>query len=70
MLRQGDADVFKLYRQAKLGMMHEALTKLNRRANEQRISSTERAHSPIPREVERNPNGLILKGLIGRAAGI
>jgi hypothetical protein len=43
MLRQGDADVFKLYSQAKLGMMREALTKLDRRANERGISSTERA---------------------------
>ena len=30
MLRQGDAEVFKLYSQAKLGMMREALTKLDR----------------------------------------
>jgi integrase len=43
MLRQGDADVFKLYSQAKLGMMREALTKLDRKANERRISSTGRA---------------------------
>jgi integrase len=43
MLRQGDADVFKLYSQAKLGMMREALTKLDRHANERRISSTEKA---------------------------
>ena len=42
MLRQGDADVFKLYSQAKLGMMREALTKLDRQANERGISSTER----------------------------
>jgi integrase len=35
MLRQGDADVFKLYSQAKLGMMREALAKLDRQANEQ-----------------------------------
>jgi hypothetical protein len=34
MLRQGDAEVFKLYSQAKLGMMREALTKLDRAANE------------------------------------
>ncbi|HEX4166747.1 MAG TPA: tyrosine-type recombinase/integrase [Bryobacteraceae bacterium] len=34
MLRQGDAEVFKLYSQAKLGMMREALTKLDRKANE------------------------------------
>ena len=34
MLRQGDADVFKLYSQAKLGMMREALAKLDRTANE------------------------------------
>jgi hypothetical protein len=41
MLRQGDAEVFKLYSQAKLGMMREALTKLDRQANERRISSTQ-----------------------------
>lgn len=34
MLRQGDAEVFKLYSQAKLGMMREALAKLDRAANE------------------------------------
>ena len=34
MLRQGDAEVFKLYSQAKLGMMREALAKLDRKANE------------------------------------
>jgi integrase len=34
MLRQGDAEVFKLYSQAKLGMMREALEKLDRAANE------------------------------------
>lgn len=34
MLRQGDAEVFKLYSQAKLGMMREALAKLDRLANE------------------------------------
>ncbi len=34
MLRQGDAEVFKLYSQAKLGMMREALAKLDRVANE------------------------------------
>lgn len=34
MLRQGDADVFKRYSQAKLNMMREALTKLDRSANE------------------------------------
>jgi integrase len=43
MLRQGDAEVFKLYSQAKLGMMREALTKLDRQANERGISSTRRA---------------------------
>jgi integrase len=42
MLRQGDADVFKLYSQAKLGMMREALAKLDRKANERGIVSTER----------------------------
>src|SRR5207245_813066 len=40
MLRQSDADVFKRYSQAKLGMMREALAKLDRRANER--ESTER----------------------------
>jgi len=34
MPRQGDAEVFKLYSQAKLGMMREALAKLDREANE------------------------------------
>jgi integrase len=34
MLRQGDADVFKRYSQAKLNMMREALSKLDRQANE------------------------------------
>jgi integrase len=33
MLRQGDAGVFKRYRQAKLNMMLEALDRLDRRAN-------------------------------------
>ena len=40
MLRQTDADVFKLYSQAKLGMMREALAKLDRQANERGISGT------------------------------
>ncbi len=43
MLSRGDADVLKLYSQAKLGMMREALTKLDRKANERRILNTERA---------------------------
>jgi hypothetical protein len=42
MLRQSDADVFKLYSQVKLSMMREALAKLDRQANERGISSTER----------------------------
>ena len=43
MLRQGDSAVFKRYSQAKLNMMREALTKLDRQANEHRqISSTAR----------------------------
>jgi integrase len=42
MLRQGDAEVFKLYSQAKLGMMREALAKMDRQANERGISSTQR----------------------------
>ncbi len=33
-LRQGDAEVFNLYSQAKLGMMREALAKLDRKENE------------------------------------
>jgi integrase len=36
MLRQGDAEVFKLYSQAKLGMMREALAKMDRAANERK----------------------------------
>ncbi|HUA63384.1 MAG TPA: tyrosine-type recombinase/integrase, partial [Verrucomicrobiae bacterium] len=44
MLRQGDAEVFKLYSQAKLGMMREALANLDRLANERpRNSFTEKA---------------------------
>jgi integrase len=43
MLRQEDAEVFKLYSQAKLGMMREALAKLDRQANERIIGSTEKA---------------------------
>jgi hypothetical protein len=34
LLRQGDAKVFKKYSQMKLQMKREALTKLNRQANE------------------------------------
>ncbi len=34
MLRQGDSAVFKRYSHAKLNMMREALSKLDRRANE------------------------------------
>jgi len=34
MLRQGDASVFKRYSQAKLNMMRESLTRLDRKANE------------------------------------
>ncbi len=41
MLRQSDAEVFKLYSQAKLGMMREALAKLDRNANERGIFGTE-----------------------------
>jgi integrase len=40
MLRQSDAEVFKLYSQAKFGMMREALAKLDRQANERRVSDT------------------------------
>lgn len=39
MLRQDDAEVFKLYSQAKLGMMREALDKLDRSANERKANS-------------------------------
>jgi hypothetical protein len=38
MLRQGDARVFKKYSQMKLQMKGEALFKLNRQANEARMS--------------------------------
>src|SRR5712675_2464409 len=44
MLRQNDAEVFKLYSQAKLGMMREALAKLDRQANEREVLSTQPAH--------------------------
>jgi len=40
MLRQGDAEVFKRYSQAKLTMMREALAKLDRNANQHRTSGT------------------------------
>jgi integrase len=41
MLRQGDAGVFKRYSQAKLNMMRESLTRLDRKANEhERTSGT------------------------------
>jgi integrase len=39
MLRQGESGVFKRYSQAKLGMMREALEKLDRQANEHSGSS-------------------------------
>jgi integrase len=42
MLRQGDAEVFKLYSHAKLGMMRETLTKLDRQANGREVASTPR----------------------------
>jgi integrase len=38
MLRQSDADVLKLYSQAKLGMMREALAKMDRQANERGLN--------------------------------
>ena len=38
MLRQGDAQVFKRYSQAKLNMMREALFKLDRQADEHQKS--------------------------------
>ncbi|MDR3718440.1 MAG: tyrosine-type recombinase/integrase [Bryobacteraceae bacterium] len=40
LLRQSDAEVFKLYSQAKFGMMREALAKLDRNANERGVSGT------------------------------
>ena len=39
MLRQGDSQVFKRYSQAKLNMMREALSKLDRQANERVTTS-------------------------------
>ncbi len=39
MLRQGDSQVFKRYSQAKLNMMREALSRLDRQANEQVLIS-------------------------------
>jgi len=39
MLRQGDAQVFKRYSQATLNMKREALTRLDRSANEHQASS-------------------------------
>ena len=39
MLRQGDAAVFKRYSQAKLNMMRESLSKLDRQANEHGATS-------------------------------
>jgi hypothetical protein len=47
MLRQGDAEIFKLYSKAKLGMMREALAKLDRQANERGIPSTQMASRSI-----------------------
>jgi integrase len=46
MLRQGDAQVFKKYSQMKLQMKREALTKLNRQANE--TPDTLCQNSPVP----------------------
>jgi hypothetical protein len=40
MLRQCDAEVFKLCSQAKLAMMREATAKLDRQANDRGVSST------------------------------
>jgi hypothetical protein len=39
MLRQGDAKVFKRYSQAKLMMMRESLSRLDRSANERPMIS-------------------------------
>jgi hypothetical protein len=41
MLPQSDAEIFKLYSQAKCRMMREALAKLDRHANERGISGTQ-----------------------------
>jgi len=43
LLRQGNSDVFKKYSQMKLAMKREALEKLNRRANEMRVSEAQSA---------------------------
>jgi len=40
MLRQGDAEVFKRYSQAKLAMMREALGNLDRNANQHQTLGT------------------------------
>jgi site-specific recombinase XerD len=55
MLRQGDADVFKLYSQAKLGMMREALAKLDRMAKERPGNSSQRR--PFYRFYSRSSHG-------------
>ena len=80
MLRQGDAEVFKLYSQAKLGMMREALAKMDRQANERGILSTQRPnlmsfvhifeHTPSSGDCPKKGGLLIVKGIVGRAAGI
>jgi len=79
MLRQGDADVFKLYSQAKLGMMREALAKMDRQANGRGISSTQRPnlifmhiswHSRPSAVTPKGNEVMILRDLVGRAAGI
>ncbi|HUO32162.1 MAG TPA: hypothetical protein VMU80_23280 [Bryobacteraceae bacterium] len=79
MLRQSDAEVFKLYSQAKLGMMREALAKLDRQANEREVSSTEGerndlmhifGHTRLSAGFPLWNRVLILKGLVGRAAEI
>jgi integrase len=44
MLRQGDAEVFKRYSQAKLTMMREALAKLDRNANQHQTFGTAAAN--------------------------
>ena len=76
MLRQGDAEVFKLHSQAKLGMMREALAKLDRQANDRRVSSTRIdfmhifEHNQSAVEHPASQELLMVKGLTGRAAGI
>jgi len=80
MLRQGDADVFKLYSRAKLGMnargAREAGSKGERARNFEHtageLSNSMHIlwHTRSHRTTGRREDGFILKGLVGRAAGI